>query len=129
VSRRGIAALLVVMGAVLAPPDAPAGDTAKTRLYAAGSLKPALTELIEAFSSAHDVAVEATFGASGLLRARLEADTAGGVFASADLDNPRDRAGPQGRAGGALRAQPVRAGAVSARPVYGRRRNRDSIAP
>jgi ABC-type molybdate transport system substrate-binding protein len=98
VSRRGIAGLLAPMGTVLAPPDAAADLAAKTRLYAAGSLKRALTELVEAFSSAHGGAVEATFGASGLLRARLEGEATGGVFASADLGNPRplERAGKAG---------------------------------
>jgi molybdenum ABC transporter molybdate-binding protein len=86
---RGGAGLLFLMGAVFAPPDAPAGEPATLRIYAAGSLKPALTELAAAFSAAHGIAVEATFGASGLLRARLEADGAADLFASADLDNPR----------------------------------------
>ena len=58
------------------------------RLHAAGSLKPALTELARNFTEATGVKVEATFGASGLLRERLEKGEPGDVFASADIGNP-----------------------------------------
>jgi ABC-type molybdate transport system substrate-binding protein len=45
-----------------------AGGEGVVRLYAAGSLRPALTEVIAAFEKAQGVKVEPTFGASGLLR-------------------------------------------------------------
>lgn len=58
------------------------------RLHAAGSLRPALTEVAQAFTAAHGIRVEAAFGSSGTLRERLEAGEAGGVYASADMGNP-----------------------------------------
>lgn len=44
------------------------GSERVLRLYAAGSLRPALTQVIDALEKAHSVKVEPTFGASGLLR-------------------------------------------------------------
>lgn len=57
-------------------------------MHAAGSLRPALTELSQAFTAAHGVKVEAQFGSSGLLRERLERGEPGDVYASADTGNP-----------------------------------------
>ncbi len=59
------------------------------RLHAAGSLRPSMMALAEAFTLSSGIKVEAKFGASGLLREQLENGEAGDVFASADLDNPR----------------------------------------
>ena len=59
------------------------------RLYAAGSLRLALTEVIAAFETAQGVKVEPTFGASGLLRERLAGGEPGDLFASADMAQPR----------------------------------------
>jgi molybdate transport system substrate-binding protein len=60
-------------------------------LYAAGSLRAALTEVARAFEvdsgAAHKV--ETTFGASGLLRERIEAGAPAHVFASADTGHPK----------------------------------------
>jgi len=69
------------------------------RLYAAGSLKAALTEVVQAFEAEQGGAlkVEPTFGASGLLRERIEAGEGAHVFASADMGHPR-RLVEQGRA-------------------------------
>jgi ABC-type molybdate transport system substrate-binding protein len=68
-------------------------------LYAAGSLKAALTEVVGAFEKASGATarVEATFGPSGLLRERIEAGAPAHVFASADTGHPR-RLADQGRA-------------------------------
>lgn len=73
-------------------------------LYAAGSLKAALTEAVDAFESDNrgKVRVEITFGASGLLRERIEKGEQAHVFASADTGHPR-RLAAQGRAAGPLR--------------------------
>lgn len=57
------------------------------RLHAAGSLRPALTEVSAAFTRAHDIAVRMEFGASGTLRQRFESGEAGDVFASANVDH------------------------------------------
>lgn len=63
-------------------------------LYAAGSLKTALTEIARAFEAqsngAHTVAAE--FAASGLLRARIEKGEPAHVFASANMEHPRSLA-------------------------------------
>lgn len=73
-------------------------------LYAAGSLKAALTELARAFenSKAGGVRVATTFGPSGLLRERIEKGEPAHVFASADTKHPK-RLADQGRS-----ASPVR---------------------
>jgi ABC-type molybdate transport system substrate-binding protein len=60
------------------------------RLHAAGSLREALTEVASAFTRATGIAVDARYGASGLLRERLERGEPGDVFASADVGNPRE---------------------------------------
>jgi molybdate transport system substrate-binding protein len=82
--RRALLVLLFVLGPA---PLAKAEDA--VRLFAAGSLRPALTDLARSFTAATGLAVEAQFGASGLLRERLEKGEPGEVFASADLGNPR----------------------------------------
>src|SRR5262245_11059010 len=60
-------------------------------LYAAGSLRAALTDVARAFEAdgggRHKV--ETTFGASGLLRERIESGAAAHVFASADMGHPK----------------------------------------
>lgn len=58
------------------------------RLYAAGSLKAALTEAAESFGAEAGVAVEMQFGPSGLLRQRIEAGEPAAVFASANMAHP-----------------------------------------
>src|SRR5262245_19942379 len=59
------------------------------RLYAAGSLRTAMTEMGEAFRAATGVPVVAEFGASGLLRERVEKGANAEVFASADMGHPQ----------------------------------------
>jgi molybdate transport system substrate-binding protein len=55
------------------------------RVYAAGSLRGAMTEIAQAFTAAGRPAVMPTFGASGLLRERIEKGEGADVFASADI--------------------------------------------
>jgi ABC-type molybdate transport system substrate-binding protein len=73
-------------------------------LYAAGSLKAALTEVAKAFEQARGgaVRVATTFGPSGLLRERIEKGEPAHVFASADTSHPK-RLADQGRTRGAVR--------------------------
>jgi molybdenum ABC transporter molybdate-binding protein len=73
----------------------PAQAQEPVRLYAAGSLRLALTEVIANFKEAR---VEAVFGASGLLRERIEKGEPAEVFASADMGHPQ-RLAAAGRAG------------------------------
>ena len=58
------------------------------QLYAAGSLRDALTEVASQFEAETGHKVALTFGASGLLRERIEKGEAAQVFASADMDHP-----------------------------------------
>jgi molybdenum ABC transporter molybdate-binding protein len=68
------------------------------RLYAAGSLRNALTEVAKQFQAATGTPVAATFGASGLLRERIEKGEPAELFASADMGHPQ-RLAAAGRAG------------------------------
>jgi molybdate transport system substrate-binding protein len=80
----------VVLASVLLMTSPPA--SAETiHLYAAGSLKAALTEMAKAFEKAQaaNTRVETTFGPSGLLRERIENGEPAHIFASADTNHPK----------------------------------------
>jgi molybdate transport system substrate-binding protein len=64
------------------------GQQSSVRLHAAGSLRVAMNEVVRAFKDSGGPTVVATFGASGLLRERIEQGEPAEVFASADLGNP-----------------------------------------
>jgi len=64
------------------------------RLYAAGSLRAVMGDIIKASG----MPVSGTFGASGLLRERIEKGEAAEVFASADMGHPQKLVA-DGRAG------------------------------
>ena len=75
------------MTAVMTPAKA---EIVTLRLYAAGSLKAALSEVTENYMRYDDdVLVETTFGPSGLLRERIEKGETADVFASADMKHPQ----------------------------------------
>ena len=57
-------------------------------LYAAGSLKAALSDVANAYREQYGTAVAPTFAASGLLRERIEEGEAPDVFASANMEHP-----------------------------------------
>jgi len=83
------------MGAVTAHAQAPssaAGADAQARpalvLYAAGSLRSALTRMAQDFQARHGVQPQLVFGASGLLRDRLAAGEQADLFASANMEHP-----------------------------------------
>jgi ABC-type molybdate transport system substrate-binding protein len=82
----------------------PAVVSAETvRLYAAGSLRAALTEVARGFEAGHQgVEVELEFAASGLLRERIEKGEPAHVFASADVGHPA-RLAATGRAASRVR--------------------------
>jgi molybdate transport system substrate-binding protein len=67
-------------------------------LFAAGSLHGALAEIISEFSEETTIAVDQTYGSSGLLRARIENGETADIFASADVDNP-ERLAREGKSG------------------------------
>ena len=67
----------------------PAAAEGVVRLFAAGSLKPALTEVARDFEAATGIRVEATFGPSGALKDRLAGGAAADLFASANMEHPQ----------------------------------------
>ncbi len=69
--------------------DSAQAQLAPLQLYAAGSLREALTEVAQQFEARTGRAVALTFGASGLLRERIEKGEPAQVFASADLEHPQ----------------------------------------
>ena len=78
---------LLVVGALTLARAVPAAEP--VRLYAAGSLRAVLTEVGTAFEQWDGVPVHPEFGASGLLRERIEQGAPAEVFASADMGHPR----------------------------------------
>jgi ABC-type molybdate transport system substrate-binding protein len=61
-------------------------------VFAAGSLRAPLTEIARDFERAGGKKVQGTFGASGLLRARIAGGEHADVFASANLEHPQSLA-------------------------------------
>ena len=78
----------LVLGAIVALAMTPAMAEEVT-LFAAGSLKAALSEVAKDYSTAYGVPVDTSFGPSGLVRERIEAGEAAHVFASANMRHPR----------------------------------------
>lgn len=94
-----IAAIAIAVIAMIAPVKA---DTIK--LYAAGSLKAAMSDVARAFEQASGGKhkVETEFGASGLLRERIDKGEGAHVYASANMKHPQTLY-DAGRAAGELR--------------------------
>jgi molybdate transport system substrate-binding protein len=84
-----MAAAVLAAGVMAAGMQAAHAQEGTVRLHAAGSLRSALTELGQAFTAAQGIKVQAQFGASGLLRQRLDDGEPGDVYASADMGNPQ----------------------------------------
>jgi molybdate transport system substrate-binding protein len=83
---RALLALTVSAASAMAALAQPA----EVSVYAAGSLRSALTEVAQAWQAAEPSArVKFTFGASGLLKGRLAAGEAADVFASANMEHPQ----------------------------------------
>jgi molybdate transport system substrate-binding protein len=59
------------------------------QLYAAGSLKLALTDVAKAYETASGNKVEAKWGASGLLKNEIAAGAKTDIFASANMEHPQ----------------------------------------
>lgn len=81
---------LTVMIVLLGSTAAAMAQTARDDLavYAAGSLRAAMTDLGRAFERESPTAVKLTFGASGLLKDRIEGGEPAQVFASANMNHP-----------------------------------------
>ena len=61
---------------------------ATIKLYAAGSLQNALTDVAESYESATGNTVLARYGASGLLKDEISKGAKPDVFASANMEHP-----------------------------------------
>lgn len=83
------AVLVAALAACSAVPRAPVADAAPVQVYAAGSLREAFTEIARDHEARTGQKVALTFGASGLLRERIEQGEPAQVFASADTDHPQ----------------------------------------
>jgi ABC-type molybdate transport system substrate-binding protein len=90
------------------------GQQPSVQLFAAGSLRAPMTEIAQAFTASAGLAVNATYGPSGLLRQRIEKGEPADVFASADVGSPQALA---------------RAGRASPPVVFARNRMCALVAP
>lgn len=86
--RQGLQLLTAAATAMLVS-CAATSRSSTVQLYAAGSLRDALTEVASQYQAGGGPRVELTFGASGLLRERIEKGEPAQVFASADMDHPQ----------------------------------------
>ncbi|MBL8670929.1 MAG: molybdate ABC transporter substrate-binding protein [Alphaproteobacteria bacterium] len=89
------AGLALVLAA--AQPAAQGAAAEPVRLYAAGSLKAALGEVAASFAAKAGTPVAETYGASGLLRERIEKGEPAEIFASANMEHPAAVARARGR--------------------------------
>src|SRR5262249_38892234 len=63
--------------------------TDPVQLYAAGSLRAALTEIATAFEATAGIKVQAKFGPSGTLKDEIARGARADVFASANMEHPQ----------------------------------------
>jgi molybdate transport system substrate-binding protein len=68
-------------------PGAASADS--LRIYAAGSLAGAFSEIIKVFPAGSDVVLTPVFGPSGALRGKIEHGEVADILASADMTQPR----------------------------------------
>jgi molybdate transport system substrate-binding protein len=87
VMLRTVYGLIIAFLAVSTPASA---DTLK--VMGAGSLRAAVTDLLHRFPVGADTVATPEFGASGLMRQKIENGAAVDVFASADMEQPRQLA-------------------------------------
>jgi ABC-type molybdate transport system substrate-binding protein len=78
-------ALSIIIGSLTMPPAH--ADT--IHLYSAGSLKAALTDVAKAYEEKSGNKVEATWGASGLLKDKIAGGAKADVFTSANMQHPQ----------------------------------------
>jgi ABC-type molybdate transport system substrate-binding protein len=84
-ARIAVAALVALL------PSTAAAQT--VNLYAAGSLRGALTDVVQAYRAASGRTVESKFGPSGLLKDEIAGGAKADVFASANMEHPQALAG------------------------------------
>ena len=91
---------VVALSACRTVPTTPVTTSAAPlQVFAAGSLREALTEIAQRYQADTGTPVQLTFGASGLLRQRIEAGEPAEVFASADTQHPATLAAGSGKSG------------------------------
>lgn len=83
--RRGAAISFAILGAMMSIPAR--ADT--VQLYAAGSLRAALTDVAKAFETQSGHQVQLKFGPSGLLKDEIAGGAKADVFASANMEHPQ----------------------------------------
>ena len=83
------AAVWALAGCSAGPAKAPVADAPPVLVHAAGSLREAFTEIARDHEARTGQKVALAFGASGLLRERIEKGEPAQVFASADTDHPQ----------------------------------------
>ena len=113
----------LAFGVSMAMSTAAGAQQPNVQLYAAGSLRAAMTEVVQVFSASGGIVVTATYGASGLLRERIEKGEPAQVFASADMGNPQALA----RAGRAATPVVFTRNRLCALAAPGVEANRDSL--
>jgi molybdenum ABC transporter molybdate-binding protein len=84
--RGGAAAFFLLIG-VIAMSAPSRADT--IQLYAAGSLRAALTEVAKSFEAETGNSVQAKYGPSGLLKDEIAGGARADVFASANMEHPQ----------------------------------------
>jgi molybdenum ABC transporter molybdate-binding protein len=78
--------VLAIIGSIIMPSSAHA-DT--ITLYAAGSLKAALTDVAKAYEAKSGNKVDAKYGPSGLLKNEIASGAKADLFASANMEHPQ----------------------------------------
>lgn len=86
ITRRTLAAGLILAAAALAPLSTPALAAGKVTVFAAVSLKNALDEVTAAWTAETAMETANTYAASSALAKQIEAGAPADVFISADLD-------------------------------------------
>jgi molybdate transport system substrate-binding protein len=84
--RDGVAAVCLLTGVIAM--SAP-GRADTIQLYAAGSLRAALTEVAKSFEAETGNSVQAKYGPSGLLKDEIAGGARADVFASANMEHPQ----------------------------------------
>lgn len=84
-----LATLLVTAPLALAQAPRASAGNATVSVYAAGSLRAALTTIADKYEARTGQHVALTFGASGLLRERIQAGADAQILASADMAQPQ----------------------------------------
>ena len=88
--RLCVVAVLLGLAGCAAPGPVPVAELLPpVQVYAAGSLREALTTIAAEFESRTGQKIALTFGASGLLRERIEKGEGAQVYASADTYQPQ----------------------------------------